>query len=77
MSKLLDHIRPDGYEGHCKLIVQGSYNEEEIVFPNLEEAKSAATAAVEPVVGGYYGAEIEMTSELVTHETAEDWLFLE
>lgn len=84
MSLLLDDIRPDvvtnvadGYEGHCKLILQGSYSEEVVVFPNLEEAESAATAAVEPVVGGYHGAEIEMTTDAVTHETAEEWFFLD
>lgn len=79
MLSYLDEITPDvestvpeGYEGRCKLILNGGKSS--AVFPNVEEAERAAHAAVNPTIGGYINVSIEVTTDEVTHGTMVDWI---
>lgn len=68
-------VMTDGYTGHSKLIVQANFGEVVVVFPTEQEAVRAAHLAVHPVAGGYSSARVEMTTDAVSYETAEDWFF--
>jgi hypothetical protein len=65
---------PEGYQGRCKLFYEGRLGESCAVFPNFDEAESAAHAAVNPTVGGYRKSRIEATTDAITHDTVVDWL---
>jgi hypothetical protein len=66
---------PEGYKGCCKVIFKGSSSHESFaIFPNFDEAESAAHIAVNPTVGGYIRVRIEAATEAITYDTALDWL---
>ncbi|MDN4735442.1 hypothetical protein QYZ42_25655 [Vibrio parahaemolyticus] len=65
----------EGYQGACLVIFYGGKEEHLAVFPCLEEARYAAGGALDPAIGGYSSAIINETTEAVTHESAQNWLF--
>lgn len=65
---------PDGYKGHCKLVVETATCEKVAVFPRADVALSAANIAVNPNIGGYGSAKVIPTTEGITHVSAVDWL---
>jgi len=64
---------PDGYQGRCKVVLDGMVSRS-VVLPNVEEAKKVAFMALDLTIGGYGEATIEATDEQATIETAIDWI---
>lgn len=64
---------PADYVGACAVVLD---DHEIVVFPNVDEASSAARLAVNLQVGGYGSAVVVAApGKNITHETCSDWAF--
>ncbi len=68
-----ESLVPADYVGACAVVLD---DHEIVVFPNFDEASSAARLAVNLQVGGY-GSAVVVTApgKNITHETCSEWAF--
>lgn len=54
---------------------EGGWGKEDVVvLPCFDEAKRVANLALNPIVGGFQSAMITETTDVITHECADEWL---